>query len=131
MPPARAWRSYPQTYRLEAARCRSCGTVHFPPRLICRQCQSRDFETFRMQRTGKVVTHTIIRTPAAAFAGDAPFAVAIVEMDDGVRLTTQLVDLDFEELKVGLPVRLELRRAFSEGDAGVIHYAYKAIPVRS
>ncbi|MBD3237730.1 MAG: transcriptional regulator [Candidatus Eisenbacteria bacterium] len=131
MPPARSWRSYPQTYRLEAGRCTSCGAVYFPPRLICSQCKGREFETFSMKRTGKVLTHTVIRTPSAAFAGDAPFAVAIVEMDDGVRLTTQVVDADFEEIRIGLPVKLEFRRVYSEGDAGVINYGYKAVPVRS
>ena len=33
--PARYWREIPQRYRLEAGKCRSCGEVYFPPRLIC------------------------------------------------------------------------------------------------
>lgn len=131
MPPASSWRSYPQTYRLEAGRCQSCGAVYFPPRLVCAKCKGREFEIFRMRRTGKVLTHTVIRTPSAEFSGDAPFGVAIVEMDDGVRLTTQVVDVDFAELQIGLPVRLEFRRIYSEGAAGVINYGYKAVPVRT
>jgi len=131
MPPARAWRCYPQTYRLEAGRCKKCGKIHFPPRLICRECKGREFEIFRLKPTGKVVTHTIIRTPSDEFAGQAPFAVGIVEMDDGVRLTCQIVDVGFDELKIGLPVKLEFRRLFAEGDSGVINYGYKAAPLRA
>lgn len=131
MPPARTWRTYPQTYRLEAARCKGCGKVFFPPRLICDKCKAREFETFRMKRTGKLVTHTIIRTPGDAFGGQAPFAVGIVEMEDGPRLTAQIADVDFEEVKIGLPVQLEFRRIYAEGEAGVIHYGYKAVPVRT
>lgn len=130
MPPARQWRSYPQRYRMEAARCKECGKVSFPPRLICANCKHREFETFRMRLTGKVVTHTVIRTPSDEFTGQAPFAVGIIEMDDGVRLTSQIVEVDFDELKIGLPVKMEFRRIFSEGEAGVIHYGYKAVPVR-
>ena len=108
MPPARQWRSYPQTYRLEAGRCKGCGKVFFPPRLVCDSCRGREFETFRMKRT----------------------AVGIVEMDDGVRLTTQIVDADLEEVKIGMPVKMEFRRIYEEGDAGTICYGVKAVPVR-
>ena len=130
MPPARSWRAYPQTYRLEAARCRTCGKAFFPPRLVCNKCNGRQFEHFDMKRTGKVVTHTIIRTPSDEFSGQAPFALGIIQMDDGPRLTSQIVDLPFEDVRIGMPVRLEFRRISSEGEAGAIHYGHKAVPVR-
>ena len=130
MPPAKSWRAYPQTYRLEAARCKKCGKTFFPPRLVCNKCNGREFEHFNMKRTGKVVTHTVIRTPSDEFSGEAPFAVAIVQMDDGPRLTTQVADVSFDELKIGLPVKLEFRRQYSEGEAGIIHYGHKAVPLR-
>lgn len=130
MPPARSWRAYPQTYRLEAARCTKCGKAFYPPRLICPECHNRTFETFAMKRTGKIVSHTVVRTPSSAFSALQPFAVGIVEMDDGPRLTVQIADVKFEELKIGLPVRLEFRRIFSEGESGVIQYGHKAVPLR-
>ncbi len=131
MPPARSWRAYPQAYRLEAGRCKKCGKVFFPPRLVCNKCHGREFENFDMKRTGKVVTHTVIRTPSDEFSGEAPFAVGIVEMDDGARLMTQIVDVAFDELKIGLPIKMEFRRQYTEGDAGIIHYGHKAVPVRT
>ncbi|MGB2987416.1 MAG: OB-fold domain-containing protein, partial [Phycisphaerae bacterium] len=88
------------------------------------------FTHFNMKRTGTVVTHTIIRTPSDEFSGEAPFAVGIVEIDDGARLTTQIADVSFDELKIGMPVKLEFRRIFSEGEAGIIQYGHKAVPVR-
>ena len=130
MSTAKSWRTYPQSYRLEAARCKGCRKVFFPPRLICNKCNGREFERFNMKRTGKVVTHTVIRTPSDAFSGQAPFAVGIIEMDDGARLTAEIADVDFEEVKIGMPVQLEFRRHYSDGDAGIIHYGHKAVPVR-
>ena len=130
MPPARSWRTYPQNYRLEAARCTKCGKVFFPPRLICNKCHGRQFEHFNMKGTGKVVTHTVIRTPADEFSGLAPFAVGIIELDDGARVTTQIADAALDEIKIGMPVKLEFRRHYSEGEAGMIHYGHKAVPVR-
>ena len=130
MIPAKSWRAYPQTYRLEAARCTKCGKVSFPPRLVCPKCHSREFQRFNMKPTGKVVTHTVIRTPSDEFSGEAPFAVGVIEIDDGARLTTQIVDVPFEEIKIGMPVKLEFRRLYSDGEAGAIHYGHKAVPLR-
>ena len=130
MPPSRSWRAYPQTYRLEAGRCTSCKKVFFPPRLVCNKCNGREFENFEMKRSGKVVTYTVIRTPSDEFSGEAPFAVGVIQMDDGARLTTQIVDVALEEIKIGLPVKLEFRRNYTEGEAGIIQYGHKAVPVR-
>ena len=130
MLPSRSWREYPHTYRLEAARCAQCGKSFFPPRLVCSKCRSRKFERFNMKGTGKVMTHTVIRTPSDEFSGQAPFVVGIVEMDEGPRLTTQIVDLSLEEVKIGMPVKLEFRRLLSDGEAGVIQYGHKAVPIR-
>jgi uncharacterized OB-fold protein len=58
----------------------------------------------------------------------APYAVGIAELDDGVRLTAQVVDCDFADLKVGLRVRLEFRKLSEDGEAGVIYYGYKFVP---
>ena len=130
MSTARAWREYPRRYRYEAAVCKKCGKWHFPARLVCDGCRGEEFETKRMQRTGKVLTWTVIRVPPAPFKDEAPFAVAVVEMDDGPRITTQLADWKDEDLKIGRKVMLEFRRIQADGEAGPIHYGYKAVPVR-
>jgi uncharacterized OB-fold protein len=129
MPTARAWREYPQRYRYEAAVCTKCGKWFFPPRLVCDACGHREFETRAMQRTGTVLAHTVIRVPPAPFKDQAPYAVVVVEMDEGPRITTQLVDWKEGQLKVGQKIRLEFRKIYDDGQAGTIQYGYKAVPV--
>lgn len=129
MPTARAWREYPRRYRYEAAVCDQCGKWHFPARLICDACKGRKFTTRVMRRTGTILTHTIIRVAPAPFVDQAPFAVAIIQMDDGPRITTQVVDWKEGELATGRPVKLEFRRIQSDGEAGAIGYGYKAVPI--
>ncbi len=126
--PSRYWREIPQRYRLEAAKCKNCGFIAFPPRLVCPRCQSRVFETIILADAGKIVTYTIIRVPPHPFSDQAPYAVGIVELDDGVRLTGQIVDCAFEELKIGRRVKIEFRKIYEEGEAGVIYYGYKFVP---
>jgi uncharacterized protein len=126
--PSRYWREIPQRYRFEAEKCGTCGAIAFPPRPICPGCGGRQFDPVRLAESGKLLTYTIIRVAPAGFEDQSPFALGIAELDDGVKLTAQVVDCDFAALKVGLRVRLEFRRISEDGPAGIIHYGYKFVP---
>jgi hypothetical protein len=126
--PARSWREFPQRYRLEAARCEACDKVLFPPRTVCPGCGGCTFETTVLPREGKVVTFTVVRVPPAGFTEQSPLPIAIVELDNGVKVMVQVGDLaDPEELEIGMPVRLEFRRISWDGEAGLIFYGHKAV----
>lgn len=126
--PSRYWREIPQRYRLEAVKCKKCGAILFPPRLICPECKSREFEKTKLAEKGKLLTYTIIRVPPHQYVDQAPYAVGIVELDDGVKLTGQIVDCDFENLEIGQRVKIEFRKIYDEGEAGILCYGYKFVP---
>jgi uncharacterized OB-fold protein len=128
MPSARYTREIPQRYRLEAGKCSACGKVYYPPRRVCAACGGREFENVTLPDTGKVATYTVIRVAPSDFTDEAPYAVAIVEVEGGVRLMVQLVDVPLENIETGMPVRLEFRKIFQEGEAGIICYGHKAVP---
>lgn len=123
----KTWREYPQRYRLEANQCTKCGKVFFPPRLVCSECGSREFNFAKLPEEGKIFSFTIIRTPSSEFKEYSPFAMAIVEFDNGVKLTTQVVDCDFEDLEIEKRVKLVFRKIQEDGNAGVIAYGYKCV----
>jgi uncharacterized OB-fold protein len=129
MPSPRYRREMPQRYRLEASKCKKCGKVFFPPRLICAACGSRSFTMTKLSDTGKIVTFTTIRVAPDNFATQVPYNVAIVETDNGVRVTTQVVDCQPENLKIGLKVKFMFRKLYTEGHTGIICYGYKTVPV--
>ena len=125
---ARIWRERRQRYSNEAARCKGCGRMHFPPRLVCDGCGGREFEMKRMADTGKVLSWTVIRVAAPAFAQEVPYPVAVVEMDDGTRIMTQVADVEPGQVRTGMRVRLEFRKIRQQGRSGVIAYGHKAVP---
>ncbi|MBI3183395.1 MAG: Zn-ribbon domain-containing OB-fold protein [Myxococcales bacterium] len=125
---ARHWREIPQRYRYEAARCDKCSAVYFPPRLVCSKCRGREFTKTVLPQTGKVETFTVIRVAPTGFTDEAPYAVAVVKLDDSIRVMAQVVDCEVEKLAIGDRVRLEFRKVQQDGEAGAICYGYKFVP---
>ena len=85
-------------------------------------------EETKLAEKGKLLTYTIIRVPPHQFTDQAPYAVGIAELDDGVKLTGQIVDCDFAGLKVGMRVKTEFRKVYQEGESGILCYGYKFVP---
>ena len=124
----RYWREMPQRYRYEAAKCKKCGKVLFPPRLVCPECRHREFDKVNLNGTGKIETYTVIRVAPASFVDQAPYPVAIVNLGDDVKILCQLADIEPEEIKIGMPVRIEFRKIQKQGESGLLMYGYKCVP---
>ena len=127
---AKYWREVPQRFRYEAKKCSKCGSISFPPRLVCPECGSRSFKDYVMKDTGKILTFTTIEVGHPQFADQVPYTVGIVELDDGARITAQITDVDPSKLKIGDKVKLEFRKIQDDGKAGIIMYGYKAVLIK-
>lgn len=128
MPSAKYWREIPQRYRLEAAKCKKCGKIFFPPRLICSQCKAREFDKIYLSREGKLLTYTVIRVGPHQFVDQTPYAIGIIELKEGVRVLAQITDCEIDKLKTGMDINIEFRKIQEEGEAGIICYGYKGVP---
>ena len=128
----RFWREIPQRYSLVGTKCKVCNRVFFPQREVCPYCRRKSIgkmEEIKLKGEGEVLTYTIIYTPPSNFEGQAPYAVAIVELDEGPRVTSQIVDCDLDRIKIGMRVKATFRRIQEDGDTGAIYYGYKFRPV--
>jgi uncharacterized OB-fold protein len=114
-------------YRLEGQRCTSCGAIQFPPRASCRSCRSRKLEAHRLSGRGTVFSYAHVGQVPHGFAG--PYTVAMIQLEEGIRVTAQLTDVDPEEVEVGLPVEMVVRRIREYGANGYLVYGYKFRPV--
>jgi uncharacterized protein len=129
MIPSRYVREIPQRYRLEGGKCLKCGHINFPSRLICPECKSKEFEKTVLQDEGKLLTYTIIRVAAEKFSQETPFAVGIVELNDGVRVTCQIADAEEGDIQIGQRIKLVFRKIQEDGKAGILCYGYKGVIV--
>jgi len=127
----RFWREVSSRYNLIGTKCGSCGTVDFPPRVVCPKCGRRSvgrMQKLKLAGKGTVVSFTIIHDAPEAFELMKPYVLAIVELDEGARVTSQIIDVENEQVKIGMRVESAFRKLGSEGEAGVIHYGYKFRP---
>lgn len=127
----RFWREIPSRYNLIGTKCGSCGAVDFPPRTVCPTCGRKSvgkMQRVQLKGTGEVVTYTVVHDAPEQFEMQKPYVVAIVETDEGVRLTSQIIDVEPGEVAIGMRVQATFRRLGEEGSAGVIHYGYKFRP---
>jgi len=94
-------------HELRFQRCEQCGAWRHVPRPMCSACGSWDWEWARASGRGKVFTWTVVRRPMhPAFAEDAPYAPAVVELDEGVRLVTWIEGCAPDEIEAGMPVEV-------------------------
>ena len=78
---------------------------------------------------GKIFSFTTFSIQPADFEHNAPFTVALVQLDEGPAVTAQLTDLDGTEVQVGIPVEMVTRKIRSDGnERGIIVYGYKFRP---
>lgn len=118
-------REIPQRYRLEAQKFKS-GFVSLPRRYVDPISQSTEFENIKLSGKGTILSYTIIHIAANQFKLLVPYAVAIIETDEGARVTAMITDSNFEDLKIGARVELVFRKIMEEGASGIINYGYKA-----
>ncbi len=77
--------------RFTTTRCRDCGSLGFPPRNVCRACWGRALEWVTLTPRGRLYSYTRIHVAPGAFRADTPYAIGMVDLDDGVRLMCRLV----------------------------------------
>ena len=93
------------TGMVNVLRCSNCGTLDAGPREICPSCHESALERHEVAGDGRLLTWTIIRRPPAAFRSEGSYAVAVIELDAGVKVTGRLEGPD--DVK-GLGARVRL-----------------------
>jgi uncharacterized OB-fold protein len=93
---------------LRIQRCNACGKAYFFPRPFCPHCSSKDVAWFTASGRGKLYSYVINHRPAYGFQDYAPYVIAVVQLDEGPRMMTNIIGVEPtpENLPIDLPVEV-------------------------
>lgn len=101
--------------QLSVQRCDDCGHLRFPPSAVCPKCLSETHTWTPLSGKGAVYSFIVVHRPQhPGFFADAPYNVAIVELDEGIRLHANVVDVANEDLRIGLPLEVVFEKIDDE-----------------
>lgn len=100
-------------HELRYQRCEQCGYANFPPTEHCRQCLSAELQWTPSDGVGEIYSWTVVHRPVTA-EFEPPYAPAIVTLDEGYQLLTNIVGVDADELRIGMRVRVQFHTVESD-----------------
>lgn len=94
-------------HELVLQRCQECGHYRYPPGDTCPRCLSDRLAWVKVSGRGSIYTWVVFhQVYHQAFANDAPYAVVVVQLEEGARLVTNLVDCKTEDIEIGMAVEV-------------------------
>ena len=117
---------------LIGSRCTECGAVSVPQRQICPKCNSTNCEIITLSGKGKLAAFTVISVPPvmmakAGYDARNPYCVGIVELDEGARVSAQILEVNMsepEKIEIGVPLSMTTITR-GEGEAEETFLAFK------
>ncbi len=92
-------------HHLVLQRCKACSNLFFYPREVCPRCLSPELEWVPVSGKGRVYSYTIVHQPQhPAFEPDSPYIFAMIQLDEGPRMVSNMVDCPLDQVKVDMPV---------------------------
>ena len=112
-------------HKLLIQRCNGCQTLRHPPRPMCPKCRSLDWTGIEASGRGTVYSYVMPHEPRFPFF-DYPYIVALVQLAEGVRLVSNLTDIDPADVVVGMPVEAYYQ-AFDGPDKDVVLHQFRPV----
>ena len=92
-------------------KCNDCQQYHYYPRTFCPHCMSENVEWQEAKGTGVVYTYSVMRH-------GVPYAIAFIELDEGIRMMTNIVDCDLDTIHIGQKVQVVFKQSGEEQNVG-------------
>jgi uncharacterized OB-fold protein len=112
-------------HKLLIQRCASCGALRHPPRPMCPACNSLEWDTVTASGRGTVHSFVMPQHPPMPFM-EYPYIVALVDLEEGTRLLSNLCEIASEEASIGMPVEV----FYEEFDEGLVLHQFRPAGAR-
>jgi uncharacterized OB-fold protein len=93
--------------KLMAGKCQKCGKIHLPPRPLCDNCFSQQFTWIPVSGKGKLLTYTVIHIAPQQFQDIAPYAVGIIQLENGAKIPGMISGATQEQLRIGMNLTID------------------------
>jgi uncharacterized OB-fold protein len=93
--------------KLLGGKCKKCGKIHLPPRPLCDNCYSTDFDWTEIPTKGKLLTYTVIHIAPTQFQSMAPYAMGIVQLENGLKISGMIRGVPLDQIKIGMKLGME------------------------
>ncbi len=94
-------------HELRVQKCLSCGKLYYPVSPICPHCLGMDYEWAKLSGKGEVFSFIVVRRQYhPAFSSDIPYAVAIIQTEEGIHLLSNVVGVKPDAIRIGMPVQV-------------------------
>ncbi len=97
--------------KIMGAQCNKCGQIILPPRPMCPKCFSKDLKWKESPKQGRLLTYTVIHVSPQQFQSLAPYAVGIVELENGAHLPGIIKGITVDQIKVGMNLTIDFQDA--------------------
>ena len=113
-------------HKLLIQACADCGRHRFPPGPVCQDCGSRKLDWIEASGRGRVFSWIVVHhpVPREVYAGEVPYVVAIVELAEGVRMASNVVDCAPDAVTADMAVEV----TFRDNGSGVILPLFRPVP---
>ena len=126
----RFWRELDSRYNLVGSYCKITKTYHYPKRSFNPDA-GRDsignMVDYQFNGTGTIISSTVVHQAQSGYEMFGPYCMAIIELEEGPRLTSQVVDCDPITVKPGMKVKSVFRKLGEDSESGILHYGTKFI----
>jgi len=96
-----------KNHELKIQRCGSCRAFRFPPAILCPECLSREVSWEKVSGRGKVFSFVVYRRLYhPGFEADLPYTVAVIELEEGARLLSNVIGIPPEQVTCDMPVEV-------------------------
>ena len=128
MEPPKIWREKRERYLALGTECMDCKSKSFPKGNTCLKCGSNHVKEYKISEYGKILLFSSVTQTAKEMMASTPHIIALVELDDGIIVTAQIVDCNYEKLTEGMKVKMVFRILSKDGLEGLIKYGFKFTP---
>jgi uncharacterized OB-fold protein len=106
---------YCRKHELRMQKCQQCGYIRFPASIVCPKCHSLEAAWTKLSGKGKVYSFIVYhQVYHPSYKDDIPYAVAIIQLDEGPRMESNIIGCKMEDIKIDMPVEVSFNDVTDE-----------------